>query len=226
MTDSERPEMWKGVPGFSKYEGSDLGRVRSARTGNVLATRVSNSGYLLVKLYDDDGKQQTRSLHSLILLTFAGPRPDGLECRHLDDDPLNNRWAPGDETATRAAGGNLIWGTKPENVEDTFRNGRQRAAPRLERRCVLCEAVLTTNGKRCHDCVVQLGVDAAGLLRAGHTPEEVAAALDYPSAEAITKLAVVHGGYGQAPPAPPSRWHRVTATVRHLFGRTDRSHGK
>ena len=93
-----------------------------------------------------------------------------MECRHLDDDPLNNRWAPGDEAATRAAGGNLIWGTKPENVEDTFRNGRQRAAPRLERHCVLCEAVLTTNGKRCHDCVVQLGVDAAGLLRAGHTP--------------------------------------------------------
>ena len=88
MTDSERPETWKGVPGFSKYEGSDLGRVRSARTGNVLATRVSNSGYLLVKLYDDDGKQQTRSR----------ALPDPADVRR---GPAGRAWSAVTSTTTR-----------------------------------------------------------------------------------------------------------------------------
>lgn len=233
-TDSD--QTWKTIPGFSKYEvstdgfGPDQQPVRRAGTGKQLATRPGSSGYLLAKIYDDEGKQQTRTIHSLVLLTYAGPRPEGMEARHLDDDPFNNRWRPGDEAEARAAGGNLIWGTKAANVEDTFSNGRPRAVPRPERRCVLCDAVLTTNGKRCHECVVRLGVAAAGLLKDGHDPAIVAEALDYPSAEGISKLAIVHGGYGQAPEAPtagrPGWRQRVAATVRHLFGRADRSHGK
>ena len=29
-------------------------------------------------------------IHHLVLLTFVGPRPEGMEVRHLDGDPLNN----------------------------------------------------------------------------------------------------------------------------------------
>ena len=50
---------------------------------------------------------------------FVGPCPDGQQVRHLDGNPVNNRWAPG-ATAEEviAAGGNLIYGTPAENCED------------------------------------------------------------------------------------------------------------
>ena len=216
--------------GFSKYEVSPDGfgpfqqPVRRQIAGTPLKVKTGTNGRPQVKPYDDDGKQRTVDVGPFVLRTFAGPCPPGMECRHYDDDPWNNRWRPGSEAESVAAGGNLFWGSKPQNVEDGFRNGRQRAAPRPVRYCVMCGATLTTNGKRCHDCVVKLGVNADGLLRGGHDPDDVAAALDYPSAEGIVKLAVVHGGYGQP---RRKRWlQRVTTTVRDIFHGTEGSHGK
>lgn len=214
--------------GFSKYEvyndgfGPDQQPVRRIG-GAPLKVKLGTNGYPQVKPYNDDRKQCTVEVHVMVLGAHAGPRPDGMVARHLDDDSWNNRWRPGDEAESRAAGGNLIYGTPPENVEDTFRNGRQRAAPRPERHCVLCGAVLTTNGKRCHTCVVKLGRDAAPLLRA-MAPIDVAEHLGYPSADGIVKLAIVHGGYGQP---RLKRWlHTVAATVRDIFHGTEGSHGK
>ena len=54
---------------------------------------------------------------------FVGPYPEGMEVRHLDGDPANNRWAPGNEQETQAAGGNLIYGTHAENMQDMLRHG-------------------------------------------------------------------------------------------------------
>ena len=225
--------------GFSKYEvscdgfGRDQRPVRRIDNRKPLAVSLSSSGRPQVKPYNDDGRQCTVDVHVLVLRTYAGDRPPGMVARHLDDDPFNNRWRPGDEAQARAADGNLVWGPPWKNVEDGFQNGgRHRAAPRPVRHCVRCQAVLSTNGKRCHPCVVELGQLAAPLLgrylRRGRAPEEVAvqvaAELDYPSAEGIVKLAVVHGGYGQP---RRGRWlQRVTATVRDIFHRTDGSHGK
>ena len=58
------------------------------------------------------GRGRQRFVHRLVLEAFVGPCPDGMECRHLDDDPGNNRL------------GNLCWGTPAENTDDRFRNGR------------------------------------------------------------------------------------------------------
>src|SRR5271166_1685861 len=44
--------------------------------------------------------------HTLVLLTFVGPCPEGYECRHLDGNPANNRLR------------NLAWGTRLENAAD------------------------------------------------------------------------------------------------------------
>jgi hypothetical protein len=117
MTDSDvRVETWKGIPGFGFYEASDCGRIRSLPggrrgAGRVLATRISQRGYVLVNLTDDGGTRQTRSVHSLVLLTFAGPPPRGQESRHWNDDPLDNRWPE-----------NLMYGTRAENDADRLRN--------------------------------------------------------------------------------------------------------
>jgi hypothetical protein len=133
MTDTGvTTEVWSPIGhGFSAYQASSHGRVRSVdRTlaggrrckGVVLKTRVSNRGYLLVNVRDDYGTVQTRTVHTLVMLAFVGLPPRGQQTRHLDDDPANNRWAPGGENVSRAAGGNLIYGTAEENAADKIRN--------------------------------------------------------------------------------------------------------
>lgn len=226
----QRPEVWASLSGggFSSYEvgvtgfGPDQRPVRSIdRVANgrrvkgvALKPKLGTHGYLEVKLYNDEGRQETRTVHSLVLLGHVGPCPPGMQTRHLDDDPLNNRWAPGDEAQARAAGGNLIYGTKAENVEDTFRNGRHRAPAKPVRHCVRCNDVMTGNGRRCHPCVVEIGVEAARLLRSGVKLSDAARHLNYPSDDGLHTLAVKYGGYGIE---PPRLSRRVIATIRHLL---------
>jgi hypothetical protein len=50
-------------------------------------------------------------VHRLVLEAFVGPCPDGMECRHLDGNPSNNRLD------------NLAWGTHSENERDKVRHG-------------------------------------------------------------------------------------------------------
>jgi hypothetical protein len=76
----------------------------------VLKPAPKPSGHLSVVLGRDGG---TRDVHRIVLDAFVGPRPDGMECRHLDDDPTNNALS------------NLVWGTRSENQLDAVRNGRK-----------------------------------------------------------------------------------------------------
>lgn len=66
----------------------------------------SNGDYLTVSLYNSHGKKVKYLVHHLVLFAFAGPRPDGMIGRHLNDVRHDNRLA------------NLAWGTYKENGED------------------------------------------------------------------------------------------------------------
>ena len=235
MTPSEvtRLTTWKPLPPpFSKYEwrvgggsGPDQRPIRRAGAMTGLATTVSNhGGYLMVKPYDDDGKRQTRTVHSLILLGAVGPCPAGLESRHLDDDPLNNRWAPGGtDDEVRANGGNLIYGTKKQNTADQYRNGGRNVAPPPPppRPCVRCGGLFTAKGRRCPPCVTAVGQQAAARLRAGMNLEVVTRKAGYQgrSQEWVHELARRHGGYAgplEGAQAQGRRWsQRATATLRY-----------
>lgn len=50
-------------------------------------------------------------IHTAVLEEFVGPRPEGMECRHLNGNSLDNRLE------------NLAWGTHAENTEDMVRYG-------------------------------------------------------------------------------------------------------
>jgi hypothetical protein len=117
-------EQWAPVVGFEGlYEASTHGRVRGVtrtldhpqgpfiRRGQVLKERrqPGSMGYCVVVLYST--KRIHRRVHRIILEAFAGPRPDGMVCRHLDGNPMNNRLA------------NLRWGTQAENIADKVRHG-------------------------------------------------------------------------------------------------------
>jgi HNH endonuclease/NUMOD4 motif len=122
-------ERWLPIEGHEDaYEVSDLGRVRSLprtimrcngrplqRQGMVLQGRPDTSGHIAVTL---TGRVE-RLVHQLVMEAFVGPRPEGLEVRHLDGHHRNNQLA------------NLEYGTHAENMRDRVRHGRQgRRAPR------------------------------------------------------------------------------------------------
>lgn len=102
--------MWLPIPGFPGYEVSDNGEARSSR--HPLKPFRDGSGHLQIGLYRDAKKVQI-GLHRAVLPAFVGPCPDGLEVRHLNDDPTDNRLA------------NLAYGTRSQNQHDRRRNGIQ-----------------------------------------------------------------------------------------------------
>lgn len=84
------------------YTVSDTGEVRNEKTGRTLSPfNRGYSGHLAVDL--PCGR---RSVHQLVAEAFHGPRPAGLDTRHLDNDPTNNTPA------------NLAYGTRSQNVLD------------------------------------------------------------------------------------------------------------
>jgi hypothetical protein len=129
-----QPEQWRPVVGYEGfYEVSDQGGVRSiARTiprpgkygplttvrARILAQYMigrSRRRYPAVTLHRDS-KSRPRRIHRLILEAFIGPRPEGLEACHANDDPTDNRLE------------NLRWDTRSANTYDSVRNGRHRWA--------------------------------------------------------------------------------------------------
>ena len=106
-TDTE--ERWRTIPGFPRYEVSDLGRVKShcgRRSVRILKPVIRN-GYGYVKLT----RGHDLPIHHLVLEAFVGPRPVDMECRHRDGCRSNNRLS------------NLVWGTKSENYADRRGHG-------------------------------------------------------------------------------------------------------
>lgn len=54
-------------------------------SGNVLTQRINRDGHVTVTI-----RGKTRLVHKLLLITFVGPVPSGMETRHLDNNPANN----------------------------------------------------------------------------------------------------------------------------------------
>lgn len=118
---------WKPVAGYEGfYEISDLGQVKSlarvievVRRSAIVRQRIrerlmklsaDRDGYLQVTL-SRDGAVEFRKVHHLVLSAFVGPRPDGLEAAHLDNNPANNRVA------------NLAWIDHQSNLDQQIEHG-------------------------------------------------------------------------------------------------------
>lgn len=113
-------EVWKDIPGYEGcYQASTHGRIRSLPRvvfrkdghggyaewyyrGRVLRARPKESGHLNVSL----GAHNTKKVHRLVLETFVGLCPAGMECLHADGNPANNCLD------------NLRWGTRTDNRAD------------------------------------------------------------------------------------------------------------
>lgn len=111
---------WVPVPGHPRYDVSDDGQVRSRVTGTprVLKPFADSSGHLQVRLYRPQGGHVNALVHRLVLEAFRGPCPDGIEVRHLDDNPERNVLS------------NLAYGTRSENQVDRVTLGNHYLANR------------------------------------------------------------------------------------------------
>jgi hypothetical protein len=111
------PPEWRQVPGYEEFEVTRDGQIRE--NGGPARIRVAGSGHIYVL--------RTKSrpallVHRGVLLAFEGPCPPGHVCRHLDDNPANNKFD------------NLKWGTKKENAEDRIKNAPTKPGWTDERR--------------------------------------------------------------------------------------------
>ena len=104
------------VPGFLHYRACTDGRVQSkhGETWRTLLPSYDRHGHGRIWLCSG-GVRTRRFIHEIVLSTFVGPCPSGLECRHLNDKPGENFLS------------NLKWGRRggcpDSNMADRVRNG-------------------------------------------------------------------------------------------------------
>ena len=103
--------MYKKIEGYNNYEVSDEGQVRNIKTGRILKPySQTNYGHLKVTL-SENRKQKTFLIHRLVLETFVGPCPSGMECCHNNGIASDNRLK------------NLRWDTHRSNGQDMIKHG-------------------------------------------------------------------------------------------------------
>lgn len=123
-------EIWKDIPGYEGcYQASTLGRIKTLEHPvagknpytrkpftRIVSERILRPGKFckcghvsVVLRRNTNGKP----VHQLILKTFVGECPEGMEVLHKNGDPQDNRL------------GNLRYGTRSENILDVYYQGRK-----------------------------------------------------------------------------------------------------
>jgi hypothetical protein len=104
----------KQIPGFSNYFVTKSGKVYSKARGDLKQLKPcrQNNGYLYIT--PGNGKRRGAkkySVQSLVLLTFIGSQPKGMEICHNNDIRTDNRLS------------NLRYDTRSGNYADRVRHG-------------------------------------------------------------------------------------------------------
>lgn len=82
---------FRDIPGYEgMYQIDESGTLVSLRGKypRVLKTKLGQDGYPAINL-TINGKTHSWRIHKLVALTFIGPNPEGMEVRHLDNNPMN-----------------------------------------------------------------------------------------------------------------------------------------
>lgn len=105
-------EEWKDILGYEgKYEVSNLGNVRNAKTNSILCKSIDR--YCGVKLSKNNIKK-FKSIHRLVAESFI-PNPNNLpQVNHIDGNKLNN------------CVNNLEWCTRSENMKHAYKFGLEK----------------------------------------------------------------------------------------------------
>ena len=108
-------EKWLPIKGYEKYYMiSNLGRVKSLRTGKILKKRLTFDGYVKVTLTINYESKDFR-VHRLVAEHFI-PNPEGKETvNHIDGNKENN------------SVDNLEWATRSEQLYHAYKLGTKKS---------------------------------------------------------------------------------------------------
>lgn len=98
------------IPGWPGYEADTEGNIYGVKHDQPLKSWSCRYGHLYLKLCVDK-RRINAAVHRLILETFVGPCPEGMECCHNNGDPEDNRAE------------NLRWDTPSANTADRIKHG-------------------------------------------------------------------------------------------------------
>ena len=114
--------------------------------------------YLAVSIHDGAAKK-TRTVHSLVAEAFLGSRPPRMDVMHLDGNRQNNVVA------------NLRYGTRKENLNQTYEYGGKQASGKLSKEDALDIKRRLRRGERPIDLAKEYGVNSAAVyhIRNGTT---------------------------------------------------------
>ena len=124
--DKKEEEVWIDIKGYEgRYQVSNMGRIKRLertffdKSGHkqhlkerILDPCTDQSGYLLVKLSNNNRKQKTLKVHRLVCSAFHKNFENKLEVNHINEDKLDNRAC------------NLEWVTRKENCKHGTRTAR------------------------------------------------------------------------------------------------------
>ena len=116
-----RKERWRQISGFSWYDISSEGRVRTwkpdrpsqrqaRKTPKIMKQRKDRDGYPRVTLTDDDGKKKVVRTHIMVAHAFLGPAKGRLVL-HKKNKRTDPRLA------------NLEYGSYEDNTDDKYISG-------------------------------------------------------------------------------------------------------
>lgn len=121
-------EVWKDIPGYEgEYQASDQGRIKSLKRKALSRNWCTRQPYyrtvperiLKPGRYCKNGHVSVilrrgtngRSVHQLVMKTFIGEAPEGMEVLHINGQPTDNRLS------------NLRYGSRRDNILDVYRQG-------------------------------------------------------------------------------------------------------
>lgn len=150
----------KEIPGFPGYFADTDGALWSERRGTrrrLKYATLKKLPYQMARLYQNSVSCHVL-VHRIILLTFVGPCPPGMWCRHLDGNPRNNALE------------NLQWNTVSENLRDRKRHGwdnsgENNAAAKLTNAQVLELRQARSAGSRLKDLAKKYGISFQSVSR-------------------------------------------------------------
>jgi HNH endonuclease len=163
MCDAEKAlagrHRYMDVPGFPGYCVRDDGTLwcclykrgfPRSEWRRIHGTKQKKSGYIAVWLHKNGVKKSYR-LHTLILTSFVGTRPAGMEACHNNGNGSDNRLS------------NLRWGTRQDNTEDSIKHGAKTRGELVKQSNLTSEKVREIRSRRAAgemlaDLAIEFGV--------------------------------------------------------------------
>lgn len=98
------------ITGFPNYMVTADGQIYNTKRKKFRGLRPAKTGYMQVDLWNK-GRVTWFLIHRLVLETFIGPCPDGMEACHYNGNRQDNRLK------------NLRWDSRSNNQRDAVRHG-------------------------------------------------------------------------------------------------------